>query len=102
MVVQNLAMTALNGSLFEDRMLRTERWKLILRRFAVGVHPPELQRELFDMQADPGETANLATDPRHRDTVVELAGQLQAWGEAEGDDLSVELATELAAEAQGG
>lgn len=101
-VVQNLAMTALNGSLFEDRMLRTERWKLILRRFAVGVHPPELQRELFDMQADPGETANLATDPRHRDTVVELAGQLQAWGEAEGDDLSVELATELAAEAQGG
>lgn len=91
-VLQNIAMTALNGSMFQDRAVRTEQWKLILRNFDVGTHPHELQCELLDMQADPGETHNLASDPAHRETIVGLAGQLSAWGIEHEDALAVELA----------
>ena len=91
-VMQNLCMTAVDGSLFEDRALRTERWKLILRRFDVGSHAPEIACELYDMEADPSESRNLSTSDGHRETVRELAGQLRSWGEAEDDPLAVELA----------
>jgi arylsulfatase A-like enzyme len=91
--MQNIAMTALNDSLFEDRALRTQMWKLILRKFAVGTHPPELQCELYDMQADPGETRSLACSADHRETRIDLARQLQACGSEQQDALAVELAT---------
>lgn len=92
-VLQNIAMNALDGSLFQDRALRTETHKLILRRFDVGVHPPDLMCELFDMQADPAETNNLATEPQHETVVRDMAAQLLTWGQQQGDDLSVQLAS---------
>lgn len=92
-VLQNIGMTALNGSLFQDRSLRTRQHKLILRKFNVGVHPVELQCELFDMTADPGETVNLAQSEAHQGTLADMKTQLHAWGVEHNDPLSVELAS---------
>jgi arylsulfatase A-like enzyme len=93
-VMQNIAMTALDGSLFEDRALRTEKWKLILRKFAVGMHPPQLLCELYDMQADPGETRSLSDSADHSATIACLADQLRVWGKEQQDPLAVELAAD--------
>src|SRR5699024_12795262 len=54
-----------------NRMLRTERWKLVLRR--------EGPTELYDLQEDPGELRDLSTDPAYGDTLRELTGALEDW-----------------------
>ncbi len=41
--------------------------------------------ELYDLQEDPLEMNNLASDPRHADTVRELHAQCKAWAERCGD-----------------
>lgn len=53
------------------RMLRTERWKLVLRR--------EGPTELYDLDQDPGEERNLADLPEHAERQAELAAQLEDW-----------------------
>ncbi len=55
-----------------QRMIRTDRWKLI--------HYPQLPRfQLFDLQNDPLELRDLAHDPRWQDEFVALRQQLVAW-----------------------
>ncbi len=54
------------------RMMRTERWKLILHLNA----PP--QHELYDLAADPGEQTNRFGDPAVADVVRELTGRIRA------------------------
>jgi arylsulfatase A-like enzyme len=54
------------------RMIRTERWKLV-RNFADG------KDELYDLAADPGELANLASDPKARQMRDDLIKRLVAW-----------------------
>ncbi len=54
---------------------------LILNRY--------LQRpgeELYDLEADPGELNNLATDSRHAATLVRLRTELDVWMTNQGDD----------------
>ena len=51
-----------------NHAVRTERWRYI--RYADG------SEELYDCVADPNEWANLARDPRHADTIRELAAWL--------------------------
>lgn len=55
----------------DAKMIRTARWKLN--------HYPGNGTELFDMQNDPGERRNLATDPAHRNVVCELKQELLDW-----------------------
>lgn len=63
-----------------QRMIRTDRWKLICY--------PKIDRvQLFDLQADPDELHDLAADPRYQATVAELRGKLAAWQREHGDDL---------------
>jgi arylsulfatase A-like enzyme len=41
--------------------------------------PTRSAEELYDLQADPFETKNLAGDPAHRQTLEELRGRLDRW-----------------------
>ena len=43
--------------------------------------------ELFDLQQDPRERNNLATDPAHRSKLNELKAELAEWTETQGDKL---------------
>jgi arylsulfatase A-like enzyme len=55
-----------------QRMVRTERWKLI--------YYSHLDRwQLFDLQADPHELSDLSSRPEHRQTVTELRRKLDQW-----------------------
>ena len=86
-VIQNISQQAIQGSNYEERALRTERWKLILRKF--DVRPQMRVDELYDMKADPEETRNLYA--ARTDVVRELATALQEWGEENEDALAIEL-----------
>jgi hypothetical protein len=41
---------------------------------------------LFDLEADPGESRNLAGDPAHRQTLLDLCGRMWAKIKAIGDE----------------
>lgn len=63
--------------LYEERALRTERWKFILRKFEAS--PGKRADELYDMREDPWESKNLyASRPK---VVRQLATRLPEWGE---------------------
>lgn len=49
------------------------------REAALFAAPAKPIEELFDVQADPHEVRNLATDPAHAATLRELRGRLDAW-----------------------
>lgn len=51
------------------RMLRTERWKY--------VHEPGGTDELYDLEHDPNELANVAHNPSHRGTIRDLKAKLE-------------------------
>jgi choline-sulfatase len=69
----------------EGRMVRTERFKYCV--FSRG-H----QREsLVHMQADPGETTNLATDPKFREVLLQHREWLARFGNEHRDALVTEL-----------
>ena len=53
------------------------------QHFMKQTRPPE---ELYDLEADPHEIDNLATDPQYETVRNELAAQLDAWI-AETDDM---------------
>lgn len=64
-----------------QRMIRTDRWKLI--------HYPKADKlQLFDLQTDPYEVKNLADDRRQQDLVEHLRETLDAWLKDAGDPLA--------------
>ena len=90
-VMMNHCQRQYGGAYFEDRAIRTERWKLILRRFKS--HSEGSVGSLHDMQADPNEKNDLFRDPANRETVADLSRQLMAWGEQHDDTFAMELAS---------
>ena len=66
-----------------QRMVRTERWKLIR-------YPHARKTQLFDIQADPWEISNLADDPKHADRLKQLNAELKKWQKEVGDTLDVD------------
>jgi choline-sulfatase len=69
----------------EGRMVRSERYKYSVFQFGA-------QREsLIDLQMDPGETNDLATEPAYRKVLLEHRGLLRAFAAERGDKLVAEL-----------
>ncbi len=60
-----------------SRMIRTPHWKLTLT--------PRNQKELFDLQADPGEAKNLAAEAQFEPVIRQLTTQLVDHMKAVGD-----------------
>ena len=87
-VVENFPQAAIDGSFYEERALRNERYKLILRLF--DNRPAIRPGELYDLSADPGETRNLWSGKPA--VVREMAGTLRTWGRETRDELAVRLA----------
>lgn len=74
-ITQNIAQAAIDGSYFEERAIRTEKWKLILRKF--DINPRHRVDELYDMESDPEEKKNLCCSGTQRAAVKELAATLR-------------------------
>ncbi len=71
----------------KQRMIRTDRWKLI--------HYPHLGRyQLFDLQADPDELHDLADDAAHQATQQALRAKLVQWQHEVGDPVVQKPLTE--------
>jgi choline-sulfatase len=66
-----------------QRMIRTERWKLIL-------YPMAKETQLFDLQKDPYERTDLAEKPEYAGRVTELKARLQALQKVVGDELDLD------------
>jgi choline-sulfatase len=65
----------------KQRMIRTDRWKLI--------HYLHIDRwQLFDLQADPHEKTDLSQLPAHAGVLSDLQGKLADWQSAAGDPLA--------------
>lgn len=69
----------------EGRMMRTERYKYCL--YGNG----QQRESLVDLQADPGETTDLATDPAYREVLVRHRELLAQFGREQQDPLVAEL-----------
>jgi arylsulfatase A-like enzyme len=65
-----------------QRAVRDDRWKLI-------VYPQVNKTQLFDLQADPIEMKDLATDPAHVNEVKRLTALLQEWQRQTDDQQSL-------------
>ena len=64
-----------------QRMIRTDRWKLI--------HYPKIdQYQLFDLDNDPFELKNLVADPSHANQLAVLQSQLRTWQDEVGDPVA--------------
>jgi len=72
----------------QGRMVRTDRYKYCV--FTRG----NRRESLVDMQADPGETTDLATDPKYREVLLQHRRLLAQFGKERHDDLAVELAAD--------
>uniref|UniRef100_UPI00384A61F3 sulfatase family protein n=1 Tax=Neorhodopirellula lusitana TaxID=445327 RepID=UPI00384A61F3 len=51
----------------------------LLNEIQAKVWQTKPEEELFDLQSDPDEVVNLATDPKHSEKLSELSGALKQW-----------------------
>jgi len=77
---QVISETRMGRNGVQGRMVRTARHKYIA--YETGLH----REQLFDLEADPGETVNLAPSSRYRDVLQEHRDRLRAWCGEVGDD----------------
>jgi arylsulfatase A-like enzyme len=68
-----------------QRAVRDEHWKLI-------VYPKVNKVQLFDLQNDPAEQHDLATDPAHAADVERLTARMKSWQKELGDTLPLRSA----------
>ncbi len=88
-VVENIPQAAIDGAFFYERALRTERYKLIMRKFYS--RPQNRPGELYDLQSDPDETNNLFGSAAQRSNQTEMGNMLAEWGRKYKDDVAMQL-----------
>ena len=86
-VIENVPQMAIDGALYDERAIRNERYKLILRKFET--RPVLRPGELYDLEADPGETKDIYASKT--DVKKSLARSLADWGRRYEDPLAIEL-----------
>ena len=69
----------------QGRMVRSDRFKYCLYQYG------QQRESLYDMENDPGETVNLATEPPYRDVVLRHRTLLAEFGVAHNDALPAEM-----------
>jgi arylsulfatase A-like enzyme len=87
-ILQNVPQRGIEGSLYDERAVRTARHKLILRKF--DVRPEFRPGELYDLDTDPDESTNLYR--REPNLVAQLAAQLESWAHRTRDEVAIDLA----------
>lgn len=76
--IKPAAFTQIRRGKSDGYSIRTARWRYT--QWDEG----RQGEQLYDMQADPGETTNLAADPRHAETVAQLKAELQNYAKSGG------------------
>lgn len=88
--MQNLPEAAIDNSWFDERAMRTKRWKLVLRSF--DADPRVRNNAFFDILNDPDETHNLYNDRKYREELLEQLDVMLNNAEDLRDHLGMTLA----------
>ena len=88
--VQNLPEAAIEDSWFDERAMRTEKWKLVLRDF--NADPRARSNAFFDLEKDPEETTNLYNDKKYRKQLKQQLKLMLASAEDLRDELTIKMA----------
>ena len=88
--MQNVPEAAIDNSWYDERAMRSEGWKLILRDFTAD--PRARSNALFDMFNDPGETANLYYEVDYREQLRQQLNLMLEHATDFQDELAVKLA----------
>ena len=93
--MQNVPEAAIDNSWYDERAMRSEGWKLVLRDFTAD--PRARGNALFDMLNDPGETTNLYYQADYREQLRQQLNLMLQHATDLQDELAVRLAnSELA------
>ena len=88
--MQNVPEAAIDNSWFDERAMRSEGWKLILRDFTAD--PRVRSNALFDMLNDPDETTNLYYHADYREQLRQQLDLMLEHAKYLQDELSIKLA----------
>jgi choline-sulfatase len=89
--MQNVPEAAIEDSWFDERAMRSEKWKLVLRDFTAD--PRARSNAFFDMVSDPGESDNLYYRAEYREQLELQLELMQKHAEDLQDTLTIKLAT---------
>jgi arylsulfatase A-like enzyme len=88
--MQNVPEAAIENSWFDERAMRSERWKLVLRDFTAD--PRAKSNAFFDLVNDPGESDNLYYQAAYREQLGQQLKLMLRHAEDLRDTLSIKLA----------
>jgi len=88
--MQNIPEAAIENSWFDERAMRSERWKLVLRDFTADPRPRS--NAFFDLINDPGETDNHYYQAKYRKQLRQQLDLMLKHAEDMRDTLSIKLA----------
>ncbi len=88
--MQNIPEAAIENSWFDERAMRSERWKLVLRDFTADPRPRS--NAFFDLANDPGESVNLYYKANYRKQLKAQLKLMLRHAEEMRDSLTIKLA----------